>query len=234
MRRRASPTRWSRRWPSAVAAASCLIGSRVAQGMPGRSQYAATKAALVALARSWAREVAANGVTVNVVSPAATATAMLDDPARAASAPRMPPLGRLIEPAEIAELVAFLLSPAAAAITGQEHPDLRRRVAALLSSLTPRPMKIVNILESTRPIRSDIRNAYIDFSKMTLSLVAVVTDVIRDGRPVVGYGFNSNGRYGQGGLIRERFVPRLARSRSGIARRRQPARTSIRIASGRG
>jgi len=70
-------------------------------------------------------------------------------------------------------------------------------------------MKIVDIQESTRPIRSDIRNAYIDFSKMTLSLVAVVTDVIRDGRRVVGYGFNSNGRYGQGGLIRERFVPRL-------------------------
>ncbi len=70
-------------------------------------------------------------------------------------------------------------------------------------------MKIVNILESTRPIRSDIRNAYIDFSRMTLSLVAVVTDVIRDGRPVVGYGFNSNGRYGQGGLLRERFIPRV-------------------------
>ena len=70
-------------------------------------------------------------------------------------------------------------------------------------------MKIVKILESTQPIRSDIRNAYIDFSKMTLSLVAVVTDVIRDGRPVIGYGFNSNGRYGQGGLIRERFRPRL-------------------------
>lgn len=70
-------------------------------------------------------------------------------------------------------------------------------------------MKIVNILESTRFIKSDIRNAYIDFSKMTLSLVAVVTDVIRNGKPVVGYGFNSNGRYGQGGLIRERFIPRL-------------------------
>jgi L-alanine-DL-glutamate epimerase-like enolase superfamily enzyme len=70
-------------------------------------------------------------------------------------------------------------------------------------------MKIVNILESTRPIKSDIRNAYIDFSKMTLSLVAVVTDVIRDGKPVIGYGFNSNGRYGQGGLIRDRFLPRL-------------------------
>ena len=70
-------------------------------------------------------------------------------------------------------------------------------------------MKIVNVLESTRPIKSDIRNAYIDFSKMTLSLVAVVTDVIRDGRPVVGYGFNSTGRYGHGGLIRERFLPRI-------------------------
>ena len=44
---------------------------------------------------------------------------------------------------------------------------------------------------------------------MTLSLVAVVTDVIRDGKPVIGYGFNSNGRYGQGGLIRERFAPRI-------------------------
>jgi L-alanine-DL-glutamate epimerase-like enolase superfamily enzyme len=70
-------------------------------------------------------------------------------------------------------------------------------------------MRIVKVVESTRPIKSDIRNAYIDFSKMTLSLVAVVTDVVRDGRPVVGYGFNSNGRYGQGGLIRERFAPRI-------------------------
>ncbi len=70
-------------------------------------------------------------------------------------------------------------------------------------------MRIVDIREVTRPISSPIRNAYIDFSKMTLSLVAVVTDVIRDGKPVVGYGFNSNGRYGQGSLIRERFRPRI-------------------------
>ena len=70
-------------------------------------------------------------------------------------------------------------------------------------------MKITDIREITQPIRSDIRNAYIDFSKMTLSLVAVVTDVMRNGRPVIGYGFNSNGRYGQGGLIRERFAPRI-------------------------
>lgn len=97
-----------------------FIGSRVAQGMPGRGQYAATKAALIALARSWAAEVASQGVTLNVVSPAATATGMLNDPARAASAPRLPPIGRLIEPAEIAALVHFLLAPAAAAITGQD------------------------------------------------------------------------------------------------------------------
>jgi L-alanine-DL-glutamate epimerase-like enolase superfamily enzyme len=70
-------------------------------------------------------------------------------------------------------------------------------------------MRIVEIREVTLPIASAIANAYIDFSKMTCSLVAVVTDVVRDGRLVVGYGFNSNGRYGQGGLIRERFAPRL-------------------------
>ena len=70
-------------------------------------------------------------------------------------------------------------------------------------------MKIVDIAEVTAPIASSIANAYIDFTKMTLSLVAVVTDVMRDGRRVVGYGFNSNGRYGQGGLIRERFAPRV-------------------------
>ena len=70
-------------------------------------------------------------------------------------------------------------------------------------------MKITEIRESTRSIQSNIRNAYIDFSKMNLSLVAVVTDVMRDGRPVIGYGFNSNGRYGQGHLMRERFIPRI-------------------------
>lgn len=70
-------------------------------------------------------------------------------------------------------------------------------------------VRIVDVREVTKPIASPIRNAYIDFSKMTTSLVAVVTDAVRDGRRVVGYGFNSNGRYGQGGLIRERFAPRL-------------------------
>jgi D(-)-tartrate dehydratase len=70
-------------------------------------------------------------------------------------------------------------------------------------------IRIIDVREITKPIASPIRNAYIDFSKMTTSLVAVVTDAFRDGQRVVGYGFNSNGRYGQGGLIRERFAPRL-------------------------
>jgi 3-oxoacyl-[acyl-carrier protein] reductase len=96
-----------------------LLGSRVANGMALRSQYAAAKAALIALARSWAAELAPHGVTVNVVSPAATQTAMLADPSRTSSAPKLPPIGRYIEPAEVASLIAYLLSPEAAAITGQ-------------------------------------------------------------------------------------------------------------------
>jgi 3-oxoacyl-[acyl-carrier protein] reductase len=97
-----------------------LIGSRVAAGKAGRSEYAASKAALVALARSWAAETVRQGITVNVVSPAATRTPMLGEPGRAGSAPVTPPIGRFIEPAEVAALVTFLLSPAAAAITGQD------------------------------------------------------------------------------------------------------------------
>lgn len=70
-------------------------------------------------------------------------------------------------------------------------------------------MRITDIREAVVPISSPIRNAYIDFSKMTASVVAVVTDVMRDGQPVVGYGFNSNGRYAASGLLNERFLPRL-------------------------
>lgn len=97
-----------------------LLGSRTAAGSAGRSQYAATKAALVAMARSWAIELAPRGITVNVVAPAATDTPMLRDPARAAVAPKLPPIGRYISPEEVAALTAFLLGQEAGAITGQQ------------------------------------------------------------------------------------------------------------------
>ena len=70
-------------------------------------------------------------------------------------------------------------------------------------------MRIVNIRETVVPIKSQIRNAFIDFSQMTVSVLALVTDVVRDGKPVVGFGFNSNGRYAPSGLLRDRFIPRL-------------------------
>jgi L-alanine-DL-glutamate epimerase-like enolase superfamily enzyme len=70
-------------------------------------------------------------------------------------------------------------------------------------------VRIVDIRETVVPIKSQIRNAFIDFSQMTVSVLALVTDVVRDGKPVVGFGFNSNGRYAPSGLLRERFIPRL-------------------------
>jgi L-alanine-DL-glutamate epimerase-like enolase superfamily enzyme len=70
-------------------------------------------------------------------------------------------------------------------------------------------MKIVDVRETPVSIKSDIRNAYIDFSQMTVSALALITDVVRDGKPVVGFGFNSNGRYAPSGLLRDRFIPRL-------------------------
>lgn len=70
-------------------------------------------------------------------------------------------------------------------------------------------MKIVEIREKAVPISSSIRNAYIDFSKMNVSVVAVITDVEKDGKPVIGYGFNSNGRYAPSGIINTRMIPRI-------------------------
>lgn len=70
-------------------------------------------------------------------------------------------------------------------------------------------MKIVDVRQTSVPISSTIKNAYIDFSKMDVSVVAIITDVERDGRRVIGYGFNSNGRYAPRGLLQDRFIPRL-------------------------
>src|SRR5215813_11963442 len=105
------------------------------------------------------------------------------------------------------------------------------RIAAMLTSLAPvgscatrwviapaertvtgigtNPMRIVDIRECAVPVKSDMRNSSFDFSEMTTSVVAVVTDVARDGRPVVGFAFNSTGRYACGAAMRARFIPRI-------------------------
>jgi hypothetical protein len=70
-------------------------------------------------------------------------------------------------------------------------------------------MRIVDIRECAVPLKSSIRNSSIDFSEMTTSVVAVTTDVMRDGRPVVGFAFNSTGRYACGAAMRARFIPRI-------------------------
>ncbi len=73
-------------------------------------------------------------------------------------------------------------------------------------------MRIIDIRETALPINSQIRNSSFDFSEMTTSVVAVITDVMRDGRPVTGYAFNSTGRYACGAQMRARFIPRLLRA----------------------
>src|SRR4029078_9655426 len=96
-----------------------LVGSRTMTGAAGKRQYTATKAAPLAMARSWPFDLVQRAITVNVVAPGPPSTPMLTDPARAATPPQIPPFGRLIDPKEIAGSVAFLLSPDARSITGQ-------------------------------------------------------------------------------------------------------------------
>jgi NAD(P)-dependent dehydrogenase (short-subunit alcohol dehydrogenase family) len=98
-----------------------LLGSRTSTGSPGKSQYAATKAALMGLGRTWAQELAPRGITVNVLSPGPTDTPMLNDPGRAATPVRMPALGALVDPEDVAALAAFLLGPHGKSITGQNY-----------------------------------------------------------------------------------------------------------------
>jgi NAD(P)-dependent dehydrogenase (short-subunit alcohol dehydrogenase family) len=96
-----------------------LVGSRTMAGNAGKSQYAATKSALVGLARSWAMELVDRAITVNVVAPGPTDTPMLTDPARRHTPPKPPPMGRFIDPDEVAAMIAFLLGPHGRSITGQ-------------------------------------------------------------------------------------------------------------------
>jgi len=70
-------------------------------------------------------------------------------------------------------------------------------------------MRIVDIRECAIPLKSNLRNSSIDFSEMTTSVVAVLTDVVRDGKPIVGFAFNSTGRYACGAAMRARFIPRI-------------------------
>src|SRR6478609_9070831 len=70
-------------------------------------------------------------------------------------------------------------------------------------------MRIVDIRETAIPLKSDLRNSGFDFSEMTTSVVAVITDVVREGKPVAGFAFNSTGRYACGAQMRARFIPRI-------------------------
>jgi L-alanine-DL-glutamate epimerase-like enolase superfamily enzyme len=70
-------------------------------------------------------------------------------------------------------------------------------------------MRIVEIRECAIPLKSSLRNSSFDFSEMTTSVVAVITDVVREGKPVAGFAFNSTGRYACGAAMRARFIPRI-------------------------
>lgn len=96
-----------------------LIGDRTMSGVAGKSQYAATKSALAGLSRGWAMELAPRGITCNVVAPGPTDTPMMVDPRRAGVPPVTPPLGALVDPADVAALVLFLGGEHGNSITGQ-------------------------------------------------------------------------------------------------------------------
>src|SRR5258708_4449394 len=73
-------------------------------------------------------------------------------------------------------------------------------------------MRILDIREKAIPLRSSLANSGFDFSEMTTSVVAVITDVVREGARVAGFAFNSTGRYACGAQMRERFIPRVLRA----------------------
>jgi L-alanine-DL-glutamate epimerase-like enolase superfamily enzyme len=76
-------------------------------------------------------------------------------------------------------------------------------------------MRIIDIRETAIPLKSELKNSSFDFSEMTTSVVAVITDVVREGRPVAGFAFNSTGRYACGAAMRARFIPRILAAKDG-------------------
>jgi len=72
-------------------------------------------------------------------------------------------------------------------------------------------MRITDIREDTVKLDVQIRNAAFSFDDMTTSVVAVMTDVVRDGAPVTGFAFNSTGRYACAGQLQSRLIPRILR-----------------------
>jgi 3-oxoacyl-[acyl-carrier protein] reductase len=120
MAKRVVPSMMRARWGRVVLLSS--VGAYM--GGPGQSNYAASKAGMIGLARSIAREYAGRGITANVVAPGPIDTDMLralDDAKRAALAQRVP-VGRIGEPHEVAGLVRFLSSDEAGFITGAVIP----------------------------------------------------------------------------------------------------------------
>jgi hypothetical protein len=79
----------------------------------------------------------------------------------------------------------------------------------LASEINTDFMRILDIRETAIPLKSELKNSSFDFTEMTTSVVAVITDVVRDGRPVTGFAFNSTGRYACGAQMRARFIPRV-------------------------
>ncbi|HET7486432.1 MAG TPA: 3-oxoacyl-ACP reductase FabG [Acidimicrobiales bacterium] len=118
--KRAVPGMVRRRWGRIVNMGS-VVGST---GNAGQANYATTKAGLIGLTRSLARELGSRNVTVNLVAPGPIATAMIDamtDEQRANMTSAVP-LGRMGTPAEVGAVVAFLCSPAAGYVTGAVVP----------------------------------------------------------------------------------------------------------------
>ena len=90
-----------------------------------------------------------------------------------------------------------------------------------VSRLAASTVRITDIRETAVALKSSLRNAVFDFSEMTTSVVAVITDVVRDGRPVAGFAFNSTGRYACGAQMRARFIPRILTAKPESLRERR-------------